>query len=35
LGSGDVLYLQNNPLTQQCIDGQIPALQARGVTVTY
>ena len=33
LGSGDNVFLQNNPLSQQSIDEYIPALEARGVTV--
>jgi Leucine-rich repeat (LRR) protein len=35
LGSGDAVNLGSNPLSQQSIDVYIPALQARGVTVTY
>ncbi len=33
LGSGDVVYLQGNPLSSESIDTHIPALEARGVTV--
>jgi Leucine-rich repeat (LRR) protein len=35
IGSGDAINLQNNPLSQQSLDEHIPALQARGVTVSY
>lgn len=35
LGSGDVVYLQNNPLSVPSTDSYIPTLQARGVTVYY
>jgi len=35
IGSGDVLDLSGNPLSVQSINTHIPALQARGVTVTY
>ena len=35
IASGDQVALENNPLSQQSIDTYIPALQARGVTVTY
>ena len=36
LGTGDILKLQNNPsLSTQSKDVYIPALQARGVTVTW
>ncbi len=35
LGAGDVLLLQNNPLSQESIDAHIPALQARGVSVMF
>jgi Leucine-rich repeat (LRR) protein len=33
LGAGDVLRVNENPLTPQAIDVQIPALEARGVQV--
>lgn len=33
LGAGDVVHLQNNPLSVQSIDVYIPALEQRGVTV--
>lgn len=33
LGSGDVVNLSGNPLSQQSIDEYIPALEQRGVTV--
>jgi hypothetical protein len=35
LATGDAVYLGENPLSQTAIDVQIPALQARGVTVTW
>lgn len=35
LGSGDVLILTGNPLSQTALCDQIPALEGRGVTVTY
>lgn len=35
LGSGDVLYLQSNPLSETSIGTHIPALEARGVIVTH
>jgi len=35
LGDGDELKLESNPLSQQSIDTYIPALQTRGVDVTY
>jgi Leucine-rich repeat (LRR) protein len=35
IGSGDAINLQHNPLSQQSLDEHIPALQARGVTVSY
>jgi hypothetical protein len=35
LGSGDLLYLQGNPLSTESKDVHIPALEARGVTVVY
>ena len=35
LGSGDLLYLQGNPLSTESKEVHIPALQARGVTVVY
>ncbi|MBD3332415.1 hypothetical protein GF356_06165 [candidate division GN15 bacterium] len=35
LGSGDVVYLQNNPLSVPSTDSYISTLQARGVTVYY
>ncbi len=33
LGSGDTLWLDNNPLSQNTLCYQIPALEARGITV--
>ncbi len=33
IASGDIIYLNNNPLSQVSIDSLIPALEARGVTV--
>ncbi len=33
LGAGDILRLNENPLSEQALDAQIPALEARGVTV--
>jgi hypothetical protein len=35
LGSGDEVRLENNPLSDTSINTHIPALVARGVTVTY
>lgn len=35
LGEGDRVHLENNPLSTQALTEQIPALQARGVRVTY
>ena len=35
LGSGDTVYVQNNPLSYQSIHTHIPALQSRGVTVEF
>ena len=35
LGEGDRLYLSGNPLSDQALNEQIPALQARGVSVAY
>ena len=35
LGEGDQVNLENNPLSAQALNRQIPALQARGVIVTY
>jgi len=35
LGSGDELYLTNNPLSQTSLTTHIPALEARGVTVYH
>ena len=35
LGEGDWLNLENNPLSDQARNEQIPALQARGVNVHY
>jgi hypothetical protein len=35
LGSGDVVSIQSNPLSQHTIDVLIPALEARGVTVYH
>jgi len=35
LGEGDVVKLESNPLSAESINTYIPALQARGVTVTY
>ena len=33
LAAGDEIWVRMNPLSQEAIDAQIPALQARGVTV--
>jgi hypothetical protein len=33
--AGDILYVQNNPLSEQALTVQIPALEARGVAVYY
>ena len=35
LGEGDVVHLTGNPLSDKARNEQIPALQARGVDVTY
>ena len=35
LGTGDAVYLGGNTLSQQALDVQIPALEARGVVVTH
>ncbi len=35
LGTGDVVYLGENPLSTTALTVQIPALEARGVTVTH
>ena len=35
LGKGDLVHLQNNPLSDQARNEQIPALQARGVDVRF
>ena len=35
LGGGDAVYLRNNPLSDQALNEQIPALKARGVDVHY
>ena len=35
LGEGDKIYLHYNPLSEICLNDQIPALEARGVMVTY
>jgi Leucine-rich repeat (LRR) protein len=35
IGSGDILYLGGNELSQQAIDVEIPALQARGAVVYW
>ena len=35
IGSGDEVYLNNNPLSPQSVDTLIPALEARGVTVSH
>lgn len=35
LGSGDIVYLQNNLLSTQSIDEYIPILESRGVTVNH
>ena len=35
LGEGDAVILIDNPLSDQALNEQIPALEARGVTVTY
>jgi Leucine-rich repeat (LRR) protein len=33
LGGGDMLYITGNPLSDEAINVQIPALEARGVTI--
>ena len=35
LGEGDEVHLTDNPLSDQALNEQIPALKARGVTVLY
>jgi hypothetical protein len=35
LGTGDIVSISSNPLSQHAIDVQIPALEARGVTVNH
>jgi len=35
LGSGSIVDLRDNPLSEECINEHIPVLQARGVTVEY
>ena len=35
LGKGDTIRLRGNPLSDQALNEQIPALKARGVKVTY
>ncbi len=35
LGRYDLVYLERNPLSDQAMNEQIPALEARGVSVTY
>lgn len=35
LGTGDIVYLGENPLSQTALTVQIPALEVRGVTVTH
>ncbi len=35
IGSGDIVYLTNNPLSSTSINTYIPQLEARGVTVHY
>jgi len=35
LGTGDRVYLFDNPLSDDSINIYIPQLEARGVTVTY
>ena len=35
LGSGDLVHVPNNPLSDTSLNTHIPALQARGVTVTF
>ena len=35
LGEGDRVNLENNPLSDQALNEQIPALEVRGVSVTY
>ena len=35
LGEGDAVSLEDNPLSDQAIEEQIPALEARGVQVSY
>jgi hypothetical protein len=35
IGSGDEIWLENNPLSAECISAQIPVLVARGVIVHH
>jgi len=35
LGTGDIVYLSGNPLSEDSINIYIPELVARGVIVTY
>ena len=35
IDSGDVIYLEGNPLSQYATDVEIPTMEARGVTVDY
>ncbi len=35
LGQWDSVFLEGNPLSEEAINQQIPALRARGVTVGY
>jgi hypothetical protein len=35
LGAGDAVYLGGNALSRHALDVQIPALQARGIAVSW
>jgi hypothetical protein len=35
IGDGDIVALTGNPLNEKTLDEYIPALQARGVTITW
>ena len=35
LGEGDEVFLEGNPLSDQAMEEQIPALESRGVQVSY
>ena len=35
LGEGDTIHLSDNPVSDRAINEQVPALRARGVSVSY